>query len=79
MNILRRGAPSEEANSKEFFAEPAMNRRVKVTTERETVTVLVRGRPAQNQQAPASERAGLESEHLELPPPEPELPDKSRV
>ena len=55
MNILRRGGPAEEANSKELFAEPAMIRRVKVTTERETVTVLVRGQQGKAVEAPTIE------------------------
>jgi hypothetical protein len=74
MTILRREAPATNA-----AVESSVNRRVEVTVERETVTILVRGQPAQSQQTAASERAGAESERLELPPPVPELPDKSRA
>jgi hypothetical protein len=75
MNILRRGIPAAEAKSQEPPAEPVMSRRVKVTVERETVTVLVRGQPGQAAVEPqtiAVEPAsanGQESKPPELPPP----------
>ena len=75
MNILRRGAPAEEAKSKEPCAEPAMSRRVKVTVERETVTVLRRGRPEENETKPAGEIVAPEAGRLELSPPAPETPE----
>ena len=48
MNIIRRGTPAAEPGNKKSFTEPAMNRRIEVTVERETVTVLVRGQPNQS-------------------------------
>jgi len=76
MNILRRGAPAEEAKSKEPIAEPAMGRRVKVTVERETVTVLMRGQPEPVQEPsqtiegePEGGRVEPESGPLKLLPP----------
>jgi hypothetical protein len=41
-----------------------------VTVERETVTVLVRGQPNDDQK-PASDKGELEPQHLGLPPPAP--------
>ena len=71
MNILRRRVPAAEAAGKNGPAEPTVNRRIMVTVERETVTVLVRGQPKDNDRKPASDKAGLESQHLGLPPPAP--------
>jgi len=74
MNILRRGAPKAEAKSKEPAAEQAKSRRVMVTIERETVTVLVRGQthPAaginpESGEALDAENAGTEARPLKLP------------
>lgn len=69
MNILRRRVPAAEAADKNGPAEVAVNQRIEVTIERETVTVLVRGQPKDNDRKPASDKAGLESQHLGLPRP----------
>jgi hypothetical protein len=70
MNILRRRIPAAEAAGKNGPAEPTVNRRIMVTVERETVTVLVRGQPNDDQK-PASDKGELEPQHLGLPPPAP--------
>jgi hypothetical protein len=70
-NILRRGVPATIANSKKGSAEAIVNRRIEVTVERETVTMLVRGQPKENQDGPASGKDRPESDRLELPPPAP--------
>jgi hypothetical protein len=75
MNILRRVLPETKAESQEIATEPTVHRRVKVTVERETVTVLVRGQPGQAAAEPqtiAVEPACAEepeSRPPELPPP----------
>jgi len=69
MNILRRRVPAAEAAGKNGPAEVGVNQRIEVTVERETVTMLVRGQPKQDNQKPASDKVGLESQHLGLPPP----------
>jgi hypothetical protein len=75
MNILRRGIQAAEAKSQEPPAEPVMSRRVKVTVERETLTVLVCGQPGKaaiEPQTPAVEPASAELQEPrppELPPP----------
>jgi hypothetical protein len=76
MNILRRNAPETKAKSKEPLAEPAMSRRVKVTVERETVTLLVRGQPAKSEQEAASKTAEDQAGRLQLPSPAPAGEDK---
>jgi hypothetical protein len=68
MNILRRRVPAAETAGKNGPAEATVNQRIEVTVERETVTMLVRGQPNDDQK-PASDKAGLESQHLGLPPP----------
>ncbi|MGA3080109.1 MAG: hypothetical protein ABSD44_01860 [Terracidiphilus sp.] len=60
MNILRRGVSAGEEASHKDAPEPAVTRRIEVTVERETVTMLVRSRPA-----PVS--AGQELQLPELP------------
>jgi hypothetical protein len=45
MNILRRSVPPVVVVNEEVAAEPAINRRINVTVERETVAILVRGQP----------------------------------
>ena len=71
MSILRRGVPAAKAASVKSVAEAPLSRRVEVTVERETVTVLVRGQPKDNEEGPASGNDGPESKLLELPPPAP--------
>jgi hypothetical protein len=78
ITIVRRGLPAPEAAGKNGPAEATVNRRIMVTVERETVTVLVRGQPKDNDQKPASEKAGLESQHLELLPPAPAREGRDR-
>jgi hypothetical protein len=44
MNILRRGVPASKEAGKEGASQGSVNRRrIEVTVERETVTMLVRG------------------------------------
>ena len=69
MSILRRSAPKAEAKSKEPVAEPAKSRRVKITVERETVTMLVRGQPEEIETKPIGETSAPESGRRELSPP----------
>jgi hypothetical protein len=78
MNILRRSLPATEAASKENAAEGTPGRRVEVTIERETTTLLVRGRPEKNEMKPAGEIGALELGRLELLPPEPAPPAMCR-
>jgi hypothetical protein len=73
MNILRRGIPELEAASKKSAGEATLNRRIEVTVERETVTMLVRGLAKDGKEEWASGNGGPESERLELPPPAPAL------
>ena len=42
MNILRRNVPAEKSDAKVGGAEGTVHRRIEVTVERETVSVLVR-------------------------------------
>jgi hypothetical protein len=76
MNILRRSAPEAKAKSKESVAQPAMSRCVKVTVERETVTVLVRGQPAMSKQEAESKTAEDQAGQLQVPLPAPVDEDK---
>ena len=79
MNILRRNAPETKTKSKEPAAEPAKSRCVKVTVERETVTVLVRGQaePVQTIEGePAGGRDEPESRQPKLLPPASENNEK---
>jgi hypothetical protein len=73
MNILRRGIPALEAAGRKVAAEATLNRRIEVTVERETVTLLVRGLPKDGRDERASGGSGPESESQELPPPAPAL------
>ena len=57
MNILRRGVPEAEA-----VAEATVSRRIEITVERETVTVLVRGQPKEGTEEPIMGDSGPESE-----------------
>jgi hypothetical protein len=62
MNILRRGVAASEAINKKDAAEATGNRRIQVTVERETVTMLVRGQPKEAREEQASGNSGPESE-----------------
>jgi hypothetical protein len=73
MNILRRGVTALEAASRKGAAEATGNRRIEVTVERETVTMLVRSLPKEGREERAGGSSELESERLELPPPAPPL------
>jgi hypothetical protein len=68
MNILRRGVLAAKAACKKRVAGVPVNRRIEVTVERETVTVLVRGHPKDNEEGLVSGQVGPESELLKLPP-----------
>jgi hypothetical protein len=78
MNILRRGVPETKEDGRKGAAETTVSRRIEVTAERETVTVLVRGQPAQSQEAPAFQRAAPESGRPALPPPAPAREDNEK-
>ena len=52
MNILRRGVPASKETGKEGASQSSVNRRIEVTVERETVTMLVRGQLEQVAQVP---------------------------
>jgi len=58
------------------IAKPAMSRLIKVTVERETVTLLVRGQPAKSEQEAASKTAEDQAGRLQLPSPAPAGEDK---
>jgi hypothetical protein len=57
MNILRHGVPAAKDDAK-----APVSRRVEITVERETVTMLVRGQPKEGKEEPAIEDSGSESE-----------------
>ncbi len=53
MNILRRGVPRSKETGKEGASQGSMNRRrIEITVERETVTMLVRGQLEQAAEMP---------------------------
>jgi hypothetical protein len=52
MNILRRGVPASKEAGKEGASQGSVNRRIEVTVERETVTMLVRGQFEQVSEMP---------------------------
>jgi hypothetical protein len=52
MNILRRGVPASKETGMEGAAQGSMYRRIEVTVERETVTMLVRGQLEQVSEMP---------------------------
>jgi len=45
MRILPRRAPTAEVSGREIHAKTIVHRRVEVTVERESVSILVRGQP----------------------------------
>jgi hypothetical protein len=51
------------------IAKPAMSRLIKVTVERETVTLLVRGQPAKSEQEAASKTAEDQAGRSQVPSP----------
>lgn len=67
MNILRRGVPAGDEASQNNTPEATVTRRIEVTVERETVTMLVRAHPVKTPDAPPQVTAGPESELSELP------------
>jgi hypothetical protein len=68
MNIVRRRIPETEAGKNKIDAEVIAIRRAEVTVERETVTMLLRGRPAESGETPASQNAETELQVPKLPP-----------
>lgn len=78
MNILRRGVPEAEA-----AAEATVSRRIEVTVERETVTVLVRGQPKEGTkegiEEPVMGDSSPESEFPQMPSFPPALRKMSQV
>jgi hypothetical protein len=79
MNILRRSVRAAEAAArKDVAAQTTVNRRIEVTVERETVTMLVRGQPAHNEQEAVLEKDQTEATRLELPPPAPTSEDEEK-
>ena len=67
--ILSRRAPPTEVNGKETAANPTVRRRVEVTVERETVSMLVRGRPPEGADRTAWEETWPEVPAKKLLPP----------
>lgn len=67
MNILRRGVPAAKAANRKNIATTSVSRRIEVTVERETVTMLVRGQPQDSNHTIAGNDKP-KSEFLELPP-----------
>jgi hypothetical protein len=69
MNILRRWARATKEAAGEGAAKATVSRRIEITVERETVTMLVRSEPVKNQDVPAKEDVpvreidGLEAGH----------------
>jgi hypothetical protein len=68
MNILRRGVPAVEEAGKQGVAEATVNRRIEVTVERETVTMLVRSQPKVGREEPAGGCGTPESGRPQLQP-----------
>ena len=71
MNILRRGLPAVEEESKKGVAEATVNRRIEVTVERETVTMLVRSQQKGGREEPAGGCSAPESGRPQLQPSRP--------
>ncbi len=73
MDILRRRVPAQEENIKEKTGEGKAVRRVEITVERETITMLVRRPATENQNRPSTDDLPVrEIDGLEaglLPPP----------
>jgi hypothetical protein len=67
MNILRREVPVTKAAGKEVSPEPAVSRRIEVTVERETVTILVRGQLKEGTEERANGDSDPESERPRMP------------
>jgi hypothetical protein len=70
MNILRRWLGATKEAEQTAAAQPAVNQRIQVTVERETITMLVRGQIVENQivpvtqDVPVREIDGLDAGHL---------------
>jgi hypothetical protein len=52
-----------------------VRRRIEITVEQETVTLLMRGRPEMNEMEPSGASGALQSGRLELSPPAPSTPE----
>ena len=76
MNILRRRVRAMKEAAKEGTAEATVSRRIEITVERETVTVLVRGQPAMSKQEAESKTAEDQAGQLQVPLPAPVDEDK---
>jgi hypothetical protein len=68
VNILSRIVPATGANARELEAKPTVHRRVEVTVERESLSVLVPGQPAACTTGTASGKSQTEAPRLELLP-----------
>ncbi|MGA3328539.1 MAG: hypothetical protein ABSF45_29165 [Terriglobia bacterium] len=68
VNILSRIVPATGANAREMEAKPTVHRRVEVTVERESVSVLVPGQPAARAAGTAGAKSRTEAPCAELPP-----------
>ena len=66
--ILPRRADPTEVSGKEVPPETRVRRRVEVTVERETVSMLVRGQPAGDAAGPTPGETVIEIEATELQP-----------
>ena len=86
-HILPRLAPPTEVSGKEVPPETRVRRRVEVTVERETVSMLVRGQPASEAagttpgetviETKATELQPAVPSHLSLPSPASEDPEEN--
>jgi hypothetical protein len=68
MDILRRSLQPTEADDRERQSATAGRRRIQVTVERETVTMLVRGQPVEAGETQASQRPEMVLKLPESPP-----------
>jgi hypothetical protein len=73
MNILRRGVPAAKEATKKSAADATVGRRIEVTVERETVTMLVRNLSKAGSEERASGNSRPESEPRLLLSPAPAL------
>jgi hypothetical protein len=68
MGILRRRAPAEKAEGDDTPLKNDGMHRIEITVERETVSILVRGRAAAAQHDQTAQPFELEGTFQELPP-----------
>lgn len=78
MNIIPLHSLQAESIDKKPAAGKQIHRRIEITTEREIISVLVRGRPPESAATPAIVRVEQEPALQELPPAA-EKPDSDRI